>query len=299
MPFVHKDGQVVELSRLCFDEPCLSLTTPQGLLMWKVIRTLWIYRCAVLFKGENIHLIPFMAMLRDGLKWWTKEEVLAVPVPLVTSFLSGVEGWLAGTQPSPNLSLPFPMGLVQRKRKRKTSGDDSSIDPPRKIVKEGWKTVYTDGSFSWETVGIGFAGSGYCVEDKPEWDSAMHLPGELQTNNRAELYALIMALQNLPREWLLHIISDSLYVVSGVKEGYGEPLAFRRKAKLIANMDLWEILQKTASKRSQPWEVEWTRGHVGLSGNEKADELANKGRLNHPSRLLYLAKVQGPSWIEW
>jgi ribonuclease HI len=134
-------------------------------------------------------------------------------------------------------------------------------------------------------MGNGFAGSGFCVEGEPEWESALHLPSDLQTNNIAEPYAMIMALQNLPREWPLHIISDSLYVVNGIKEGYGEPTAFCRKAKLIAYLDLWEILQKKGSTRSQPWEVEWTRGHVGLSENEKADKLANKGRLNHPSRF--------------
>ena len=239
------------------------------------------------------------AMLRDGLNWWTKEEILAVPIPLVKLFLSGVEGWLAGVNPNPSLHPPLRMGLVQRKRKRDNSANHPISDPPRKIVKDGWKTVYTDGSFSWETVGVGFAGSGFCVEGEPEWDAAFHLPGELQTNNRAELYALIMALQNLPKDWPLVVISDSFYVVNGVKEGFGEPTAFRRKAKLIANSDLWEILRNTLSKRSQPWEVEWTRGHVGIAGNERADRLAKKGRINHPSRQIFVANLQGLTWMEW
>ena len=126
LPVVRKEGRVVEFGRLCWDEPALSLTTPQGLLMWKVIGTLWIYRCAVMFKGEQVNLIPFMAMLRDGLKWWLKEENLAVPVALVSRFVSSVEKWLMN-EPYQVLSVPNEMVKMDQWQK---SGREKSQTPP-------------------------------------------------------------------------------------------------------------------------------------------------------------------------
>ena len=306
LPFVLKDGRQVEVGRLCVDEPELSLTTPQGLLMWKIIRTLWVYRCSVMFKGEQVHQVPFMAMLRDGLKWWMKEEVLAVPLPLVSCFISGVEGWLTTSAMPPLLPFASSVNLVHRKRKRQSEittpppppapGEDEARDQAKGL----WKKVFTDGSFAWESAGVGFAGAGFCVEGEPAWDTSLHLPGDLQTNNRAELFAVIMAVETLPQEWPLQLISDSSYVVKGIKERFGGPRAIRKIVRLVANEDLWNRLEKSLSKRLPPWEVEWTRGHVGLPGNERADRLANEGRMKHPSRILWQVHRQKPPiWMQW
>ena len=43
----------------------------------------------------------------------------------------------------------------------------------------------------------------------------------------------------------------------------------------MANRELWIELDKLNSQMSVNWN--WVKGHAGDPGNEKADELANKG----------------------
>jgi ribonuclease HI len=45
--------------------------------------------------------------------------------------------------------------------------------------------------------------------------------------------------------------------------------------KDVKNKDLWIQLDELVSKHTIAWE--WVKGHSGNPGNEKADELANRG----------------------
>jgi ribonuclease HI len=38
---------------------------------------------------------------------------------------------------------------------------------------------------------------------------------------------------------------------------------------------LWQRLQELAAKHDVEWR--WVKGHAGIDGNERADELANRG----------------------
>ena len=48
------------------------------------------------------------------------------------------------------------------------------------------------------------------------------------------------------------------------------------KRKIVENLDLWQELYNLSKTSTVCWE--WVKGHVGHQGNEKADELAVKGR---------------------
>ena len=108
------------------------------------------------------------------------------------------------------------------------------------------------------------------------------------TNNIMEMTALLKAL-----EWLLgaegrgfaRILSDSQYVVKGCNEwrqGWKkrdwQRLVDRHGKKMepIKNVDLWKRLDGLLMLA--PVKIEWVKGHVGILGNERADELSNTGR---------------------
>lgn len=112
------------------------------------------------------------------------------------------------------------------------------------------------------------------------------------TNNRMELTAPIMALQTLKRTNIdVVIFTDSQYVKNGLtiwlpkwkQNGWtvsnGDP---------VKNQDLWEILDRYARRYRITWE--WVRGHAGNVGNERADALAEKGRIDMRPSLMALAQ---------
>jgi ribonuclease HI len=98
------------------------------------------------------------------------------------------------------------------------------------------------------------------------------------TNNRMELTAVIMALQALTRPCLVHLYSDSRYVLQGITEwlpvwkSKGWKTAAR---KPVLNADLWQALELAAAKHTIEWH--WVKGHSGHSENDAADQLANRG----------------------
>ncbi len=105
--------------------------------------------------------------------------------------------------------------------------------------------------------------------------------GEPQTtNNRMELMAVIMALQALKRpcDVMLHV--DSQYVLKGMTEWLAgwKSKGWRTASKqAVKNIDLWQRLDALVSKGGHRIEWRWVKGHDGDPGNERADELANRG----------------------
>lgn len=103
--------------------------------------------------------------------------------------------------------------------------------------------------------------------------------GELETtNNRMEMMAVIEALRSLKESAEVLLISDSQYVLKGVNEWMpnwkkrGWKTAARKPVK---NVDLWQQLDQLIIQHQIEWQ--WVKGHSGDPGNERADQLANKG----------------------
>lgn len=98
------------------------------------------------------------------------------------------------------------------------------------------------------------------------------------TNNRMELTAVIEALKALKRSCRVTIHTDSQYVKRGMTEWLAnwKQRNWRTAAKKpVKNADLWQELDELVQEHEVNWV--WVRGHSGDPGNEKADELANKG----------------------
>ncbi len=99
----------------------------------------------------------------------------------------------------------------------------------------------------------------------------------LTTNNRMELTAVIRALEALKRPSELRIFTDSEYVRRGVTEWMRSWKARGWKTadrKPVKNQDLWQRLDTLATGHQIEWR--WVRGHSGIPGNERVDQLANE-----------------------
>ncbi len=98
------------------------------------------------------------------------------------------------------------------------------------------------------------------------------------TNNRMELLAAIRALEALREPCRVRLLTDSDYLRRGISEWL--PVWKQRgwrtsNRKPVKNIDLWQRLDELAAIHQVEWQ--WVRGHSGEPGNERADELANRG----------------------
>ena len=99
----------------------------------------------------------------------------------------------------------------------------------------------------------------------------------LTTNNRMELTAVIRALEALKRPTEARIFTDSEYVRRGITEWVKNWKARGWKTadrKPVKNQDLWERLDALAAGHKIEWR--WVKGHSGVPGNERVDQLANE-----------------------
>lgn len=98
----------------------------------------------------------------------------------------------------------------------------------------------------------------------------------LTTNNRMELTAAIQALAALKRGCDVVLYTDSQYVRKGILEWMPQwKLRDWRTAdkKPVKNVDLWQALEREIARHKIEWH--WVKGHAGVPGNERADQLAN------------------------
>ncbi|CAH1084971.1 ribonuclease HI [Candidatus Nitrotoga sp. 1052] len=98
------------------------------------------------------------------------------------------------------------------------------------------------------------------------------------TNNRMELLAAIRALEALKRPCRVILHTDSKYVQQGISiwvHNWKQRGWKTADKKPVKNEDLWRKLDELAGKHHVQWV--WIKGHAGHDGNERADELANRG----------------------
>ncbi|MDR2093398.1 MAG: ribonuclease HI [Azoarcus sp.] len=134
--------------------------------------------------------------------------------------------------------------------------------------------IYTDGACSGNP---GPGGWGAILKsgahEKEIWG------GEPQTtNNRMELLAVIRALEQLKRESVVRVHTDSQYVQKGISEwirGWKARGWMTAGKTPVKNDDLWRALDEIAARHKIEWL--WVKGHAGHTGNERADALARRG----------------------
>jgi ribonuclease HI len=119
----------------------------------------------------------------------------------------------------------------------------------------GWACILRYGDFSKE-----FAGS-----------------VEQATNNRMELQAAIEGLKQLREPCEVLIVSDSQYVLWGLKSRYRHAVRGwirRRKGQIVPvpNADLWQEFNQVAEAHTITGQ--WVKGHSGDPDNERCNDLA-------------------------
>ncbi len=100
----------------------------------------------------------------------------------------------------------------------------------------------------------------------------------LTTNNRMELMAVIEALSAVKRPVKIILHLDSNYVRDGITSWIHnwKRRGWRLKnGTPVKNADLWQKVDALVARFDIDWR--WVKGHAGEPGNERADELANKG----------------------
>jgi ribonuclease HI len=101
---------------------------------------------------------------------------------------------------------------------------------------------------------------------------------KLTTNNRMELTAVIQALASLQKRCTVTVYTDSSYVKDGITgwiHGWKARGWKTADKKPVKNVELWQRLDSLNASHQVEWR--WVRGHTGDPGNERADQLANRG----------------------
>lgn len=143
--------------------------------------------------------------------------------------------------------------------------------------------IYTDGACH---PNPGKGGWGFAVYDKGVEIHSQSGGSPASTNNIMEMTGLKMALLwAIEHDVRAVFVSDSQYVVTGCNEWrFGwkakgwRRITGRKSGKMepVKNADLWREIDELL--RQAPATIEWCKGHAGILGNERADELSNMGR---------------------
>ncbi|KAL9131724.1 MAG: hypothetical protein Q9217_000399 [Psora testacea] len=140
--------------------------------------------------------------------------------------------------------------------------------------------IYTDGSSLGNGKAGAFAGIGVYFGPSDKRNVSETLPGAKQTNQRAELTAILRALEIVPRNRDVVIITDSKYGIDSVTSWY---VNWRRNGwknaagRAVENKDLIENVLAKIEERDQlrvQTNFEWIKGHSTSEGNIQADKLA-------------------------
>ena len=110
----------------------------------------------------------------------------------------------------------------------------------------------------------------------------------LQTNNRAEMTAVLHVFKMVPHWADLQICTDSQLVVDAIIYwivGW-ERRGWKTKAgKQVENEDLWKEIKAALEDRTGSTRVIKVPSHVDIEGNEKADALVNEGVNKHGKKM--------------
>lgn len=137
------------------------------------------------------------------------------------------------------------------------------------MIKE--VTLYTDGACS----GNPGAGGWACVLVYGDKEKELSGGEAVTTNNRMELTAVIEGLKALKQKCVVHLYTDSKYVLEGATKwlaGWQEKGWRKADKKPLLNVDLWQILADLLDAHEITWH--WVKGHAGNVYNERVDALA-------------------------
>ena len=134
--------------------------------------------------------------------------------------------------------------------------------------------IYTDGACRGNPGVGGWGASIHYLDTSKELFGGSHET----TNNQMEMQAVIEGLKALKEPCNITLYTDSKYVMDGITNwihGWKQNDWKTANKKPVKNKELWQELDGLVSKHNIEWK--WVKGHAGIPGNERADELANLG----------------------
>ncbi|KAJ5145577.1 Ribonuclease H [Penicillium bovifimosum] len=147
----------------------------------------------------------------------------------------------------------------------------------------GMLRIYTDGSSLQNGTPWASAGVGVYFGPGDSRNVSEPLMGNRQTNQRAELTAILRAIDIAPRHRDVTIVSDSKYAINCVTDwfvNWRRNNWMTRDNKPVENRDLIESILVKIEERIDlkvKTKFEWVKGHNKDAGNEQADKLAVAG----------------------
>jgi ribonuclease HI len=146
--------------------------------------------------------------------------------------------------------------------------------PAPGAAREDRMVIYTDGS----SLGNPGPGGYGVVIPSPEGDRELYGGFRKTTNNRMELLACIVGLEQLATPSSVAVYSDSRYVVDGITKGWArrwQRNGWRKSSGGQAlNIDLWQRLLALCDRHDV--QFVWVKGHAGNPANERCDQLATR-----------------------
>ncbi|KAL0951859.1 hypothetical protein HGRIS_008519 [Hohenbuehelia grisea] len=165
---------------------------------------------------------------------------------------------------------------------------NSSGEPTVVQSMDDFDVVYTDGSCHGNGVDNARAGIGVWWGHSDQRNLSERCPGK-QTNNRAELIAVVRVLQDTPMSTRpLLIRTDSQYTIKCINiwiHNWKRNGWRTAGGKAVENAAVIRYLSSLLQGRityGHPVRLEYVKGHAGHEGNEQADQLANMGATMSP-----------------
>ena len=145
--------------------------------------------------------------------------------------------------------------------------------------------VYTDGSKTESGVGYGVSSQGFETSRRVN---------DLSSIYSAELLGILHAVEyaNTTNAEVVTIVTDSQSAITALKSLYPQNAILR---KILYNMSLM----------AKSFQLCWVPGHIGVSGNERADTLANQARsrnniyFNSITRNDLKCCIRQKAWKKW
>ncbi|KAF8215785.1 ribonuclease H-like domain-containing protein [Mycena galopus ATCC 62051] len=164
--------------------------------------------------------------------------------------------------------------------------------------ENGWDVVYSDGACKGNGQPGSVAGVGVWWGEGDPRNIAERCPGD-QTNNRAELIAILRVLETTPpSKTPLLIKTDSTYSIKCFSEwlpkwiANGFVTSTKEPVKNVAIIKYLSAHLDARARRGQKVRLQYVKGHAGITGNEGADMQANLGAREPAERERDWAKLE-------
>ncbi|KAJ1338179.1 ribonuclease HI [Microdochium nivale] len=179
---------------------------------------------------------------------------------------------------------------VVKKTRTATAAATKTRQPPPDVVAPSDLEldlihVYTDGSSRSNGRVNAVAGVGVYFGVGDPRNISERLAGSPQTNNRAELTAVLRALEQVPLHQGIRIYSDSNYSIKCATEWYRnwQKNGWRKSTgDAVENNDLIKAIRAKIEQREAAngkTQFQWVKGHGSDVGNIAADRLAVEGSM--------------------